>query len=114
MCWRNREARGEKSEKLIQTSRLEKNEYEAVIKAPRAEIPSAAHGEDHSGAGVHRAAHGKLSLGAERYFLKEFELMENPCWNRAFPEGQWREPTQEQGEDVRRNKQQRGTVRYYP
>lgn len=111
MLERQRNQEG-KRDRLVQTSMLEKNEHEAVIQAPRAEIPSAAHGEDHSGADIHSAAHGKLSVGADRYFLKEFELMENPSWNRVFPEGQWRESTQEQGGNVRRNKQQRGTATY--
>lgn len=102
-----------KSEKPVQTSRLEKNEYEVVIKALGTEIPSAAHIEDRSGADIHSAAHGEFSAEADRYFLKELELMESPCWNRVFPEGQWRGPTQEQRENVRRKEQQqRGTAVY--
>lgn len=53
-------------------------EYEAVIKAPGARIPSAASGSACSGADMHSAAHGELSVGADRYFLKEFEFMGNP------------------------------------
>lgn len=105
--------RGEKGGDQYKYSGLE-NEYEAIIKAPEAGIPSAAHGSDSSGADIHGAAHGELSVGADGYLLKEFDLMGNPHWSRVFPEGRWREPTQEQGENVRRNKKQRGIATYKP
>lgn len=47
---------GRKYEKPVWGSREEKNEYEAVTKAPGTEIFSAVYGEDHSGVDTHTAA----------------------------------------------------------